>query len=104
MGLGATDFVFPSTRGVSSNAWGRCWAILPRQRDADGAAPSTQAFARHVGLPIEAILLSSYTVGSAALSPKLAPLVHFVAVDASREAVVLTCRGSPAPFESRLVC
>ncbi|KAG0142066.1 hypothetical protein CROQUDRAFT_717865 [Cronartium quercuum f. sp. fusiforme G11] len=75
MGLGRDCFNYPNTPKHSANH---------------------HAFASHVGLPVDQIILSSYAdpgqpmLGTSVLSP----LVHYVAVDHSMKAVVLTCRGT----------
>lgn len=54
------------------------------------------AFANHVDISVEDVLLSSYTddVGVSLRCTKMAPIVNFVAVDRERQAVVLACRGT----------
>jgi hypothetical protein len=54
------------------------------------------AFANHVGINVEDVLLSSYTddIGVSLRCSKMAPIVNFVAVDRERQAVVLACRGT----------
>lgn len=59
--------------------------------------PNHHAFAHHTGVSIEDILLSSYTDSNILTSvshSKLHALVHYVTVDHSAEAIVLTCRGT----------
>jgi hypothetical protein len=69
LGLGSTDFMFPSGGRYHPNTW---------------------AFAQHTNLPIECMLLSSYVDPGPALSnEKLNPLVHYIAVDHAAKAVVL---------------
>ncbi|WRT68330.1 uncharacterized protein IL334_005306 [Kwoniella shivajii] len=73
-GLGSSDFMFPSTGKHHANSW---------------------AFAQHTNIPIDCLLLSSFTESSAALIQQEAPpLVHYVAVEHSLKAIVLTCRGT----------
>ncbi|KAJ2963990.1 hypothetical protein NQZ79_g1160 [Umbelopsis isabellina] len=58
--------------------------------------PNHHAFSYHTSVPVEDILLSSYT-DSTLLSiqnPQINALVHYVTVDHAAEAVVLTCRGT----------
>lgn len=74
LGLGNSEFNFPSTGRHHSNSW---------------------AFAHHTGIAIENLLLSSYTESSATLIQRKAPpLVHYIAVDHSLKAIILTCRGT----------
>ncbi|KAI7890693.1 uncharacterized protein EV154DRAFT_245239 [Mucor mucedo] len=59
--------------------------------------PNHHAFAHHTGVAIEDILLSSYTdttILSSVSNSKLHALVHYVTVDHSAQAIVLTCRGT----------
>lgn len=59
--------------------------------------PNHHAFAHHTGVAIEDILLSSYTdsnIISSVSHSKLHALVHYVTVDHSAQAIVLTCRGT----------
>ncbi|ORX80120.1 alpha/beta-hydrolase [Basidiobolus meristosporus CBS 931.73] len=56
--------------------------------------PNHYAFAKHTSLPLESILLSSFTNVSSLSSHRLHNLVHYVAVDHSINAIVLTCRGT----------
>ncbi|KAI9364622.1 hypothetical protein BD770DRAFT_424104 [Pilaira anomala] len=59
--------------------------------------PNHHAFAHHTGVSIEDILLSSYTdttILSSVTHSKLHALVHYVTVDHSAQAIVLTCRGT----------
>ncbi|ORY04926.1 alpha/beta-hydrolase [Basidiobolus meristosporus CBS 931.73] len=56
--------------------------------------PNHYSFARHTSLPLESILLSSFTNISSLSSHRLHSLVHYVAVDHSAQAIVLTCRGT----------
>ncbi|KAK4052121.1 hypothetical protein OIV83_002415 [Microbotryomycetes sp. JL201] len=77
MGLGRSrglDFTFPDTRMPADN----------------------HAFAHHAGVPVEDILLDTYsdTQGGVFENEKISPIVNYVAVDHGREAVVLSCRGS----------
>ncbi|WWC90758.1 uncharacterized protein L201_005695 [Kwoniella dendrophila CBS 6074] len=74
LGLGSSDFMFPSTGKHHANSW---------------------AFAQHTNIPIDCLLLSSFTESSAALIQQEAPpLIHYVAVEHSLKAIVLTCRGT----------
>ncbi|WVQ99922.1 hypothetical protein IAU59_007065 [Kwoniella sp. CBS 9459] len=53
------------------------------------------SFAEHVNIPIDCILLSSFTEPSAMLVQQEAPpLVHYVAVIHEARAIALTCRGT----------
>ncbi|RUS15286.1 hypothetical protein BC937DRAFT_92650 [Endogone sp. FLAS-F59071] len=54
------------------------------------------AFSHHTGVPVEDILLSSYTDHSMfnINSPQIHALVHYVTVDHKAQAIVLTCRGT----------
>ncbi|KAL0084605.1 hypothetical protein F4703DRAFT_1916641 [Phycomyces blakesleeanus] len=58
--------------------------------------PNHHAFAHHTGLSVQDILLSSYTdmTFMSVKHPQLHALVHYVTVDHSAKAVVLTCRGT----------
>ncbi|KAK8854844.1 hypothetical protein IAR55_003583 [Kwoniella newhampshirensis] len=74
LGLGSSEFMFPSTGKHHANSW---------------------AFAQHTNIPIDCLLLSSFTESSASLIQQEAPpLVHYVAVEHDLKAVVLTCRGT----------
>ncbi|CED85167.1 Predicted lipase/calmodulin-binding heat-shock protein [Phaffia rhodozyma] len=74
LGMGQTDFMFPSTGRYHANSW---------------------AFAQHTNIPIDALLLSSYADPTpSAADEKLSPLVHYIAVDHDAKAIVLTCRGT----------
>ncbi|GAA5944013.1 hypothetical protein JCM3775_006809 [Rhodotorula graminis] len=56
---------------------------------------NNHAFAHHVGIHVEDILLSSFTDPTPAFdSEKMSPIVNYVAVDHSIKAIVLACRGS----------
>ncbi|GMK55768.1 hypothetical protein CspeluHIS016_0208240 [Cutaneotrichosporon spelunceum] len=77
LGLGNADFNFPTTGRYHANSW---------------------AFAQHTNIQIDALLLSSFTE-TEAYSPAFAqekapPLVHYVAVEHTLQAIVLTCRGT----------
>lgn len=73
-GLGNSDYNFPTTGRYHANAW---------------------AFAQHTNIPIDALLLSSFTESSNATIPdKAPPLVHYIAVEHNLKAIVLTCRGT----------
>ncbi|POW11744.1 hypothetical protein PSTT_05075, partial [Puccinia striiformis] len=53
------------------------------------------AFASHVGLTVDQILLSSFTEPNPVLGNEvLSPLVHYVSIDHDSKAIVLTCRGT----------
>jgi hypothetical protein len=58
--------------------------------------PNHHAFSYHTTVPVEDILLSSYTDSSllSIQNPQINALVHYVTVDHAAEAVVLTCRGT----------
>ncbi|KAA1119605.1 hypothetical protein PGT21_029992 [Puccinia graminis f. sp. tritici] len=74
MGIGVDSFNYPNTRKHSAN---------------------DHAFASHVGLPVDQILLSSFTEPNPVLGNEvLSPLVHYVSIDHDSKAVVLTCRGT----------
>ncbi|ORY35472.1 hypothetical protein BCR39DRAFT_555621 [Naematelia encephala] len=73
-GLGNSDYNFSSTARHHANSW---------------------AFAQHTNIPIDSLLLSSYTEQTPALPrSKAPPLVHYIAVEHKLQAVVLTCRGT----------
>ncbi|KAL1411307.1 hypothetical protein Q8F55_002258 [Vanrija albida] len=73
-GLGNADFNFPTTGRHHANSW---------------------AFAQHTNIPIDSLLLSSYSESSPAFSSaKAPPLVHYIAVEHKLKAIVLTCRGT----------
>ncbi|BGP05603.1 hypothetical protein JCM10049v2_001409 [Rhodotorula toruloides] len=56
---------------------------------------NNHAFAHHVGIHVEDILLSSFTNPAPTFGTgKLSPIVNYVALDHSIKAVVLACRGS----------
>lgn len=57
---------------------------------------NNHAFAHHVGIGVECVLLSSYSdsEGLFTASTKISPLVNFVAVDHKMKSIVLSCRGS----------
>ncbi|CAO1629371.1 unnamed protein product [Sympodiomycopsis kandeliae] len=74
--LGIGDpFQFKNTKHAHANVW---------------------AFAHHVGIPFEDVLLSSYSqqADEPFHSRQMTPIVNFVAIDRSRKAVVLACRGT----------
>jgi hypothetical protein len=74
MGLGNADMHFPTTGRHHANSW---------------------AFAQHTNIPIDALLLSSFTESSPSFaSDKSPPLVHYIAVEHHLKAIVLTCRGT----------
>ncbi|GAA6023225.1 hypothetical protein JCM11491_006486 [Sporobolomyces phaffii] len=73
LGLAKSEFKFPHTEIHANN----------------------HSFAHHVGIRVEDILLSSFTDPQPILSnEKISPIVNYVAVDHSVEAIVLSCRGS----------
>ncbi|GAA6061189.1 hypothetical protein JCM10212_002402 [Sporobolomyces blumeae] len=73
LGLAKSEFKFPHTEIHANN----------------------HSFAHHVGIDVEDILLSSFTDPQPNLSnEKISPIVNYVAVDHSLNAVVLSCRGS----------
>ncbi|GAA6039615.1 hypothetical protein JCM8097_002215 [Rhodosporidiobolus ruineniae] len=73
LGIGKHEFKFPHTQIHANN----------------------HAFAHHVGIHVEDILLSSFTDPQPAFATeKFSPIVNYVAVDHSIGAVVLACRGS----------
>ncbi|KAL0081221.1 Alpha/Beta hydrolase protein [Phycomyces blakesleeanus] len=70
---------------------------IPSAFPASADHPNHHAFAHHTGVPIQDILLSSYTDASLLSSmhhPSMHALVHYVAVDHQAKAIVLTCRGT----------
>ncbi|PLW20717.1 hypothetical protein PCANC_07359 [Puccinia coronata f. sp. avenae] len=74
MGIGVDSFNYPNTKKHSAN---------------------DHAFASHVGLAVDQILLSSFTEPNPVLGNEvLSPLVHYVSIDHDSKAVVLTCRGT----------
>ncbi|GAA5955653.1 hypothetical protein JCM21900_005074 [Sporobolomyces salmonicolor] len=73
LGIGKHEFKFPHTQIHANN----------------------HAFAHHVGIHVDDILLSSFTDPQPNLgNDKMSPIVNYVAVDHSVGAVVLSCRGS----------
>ncbi|GAA5887573.1 hypothetical protein JCM16303_004248 [Sporobolomyces ruberrimus] len=73
LGLAKSEFKFPHTEIHANN----------------------HSFAHHVGIHVEDILLSSFTDPQSNLSnEKISPIVNYVAVDHSQQAIVLSCRGS----------
>ncbi|GAA5989130.1 hypothetical protein JCM11641_007606 [Rhodosporidiobolus odoratus] len=73
LGIGKHEFKFPHTQHHANN----------------------HAFAHHVGIHVEDILLSSFTDPQPAFATEnISPIVNYVAVDHSISAVVLSCRGS----------
>ncbi|MBW0484019.1 hypothetical protein O181_023734 [Austropuccinia psidii MF-1] len=74
MGIGVDSFNYPNTKKHSAN---------------------DHAFASHVGLTVDQIVLSSFTEPHPRLgNDALSPLVHYVSIDHQIKAVVLTCRGT----------
>ncbi|KAI9012575.1 hypothetical protein CLU79DRAFT_798188 [Phycomyces nitens] len=70
---------------------------IPSAFPASADHPNHHAFAHHTGVPIQDILLSSYTDASLLSSmhhPSMHALVHYVAVDHQAKSIVLTCRGT----------
>ncbi|KAK4701439.1 hypothetical protein P7C70_g4793, partial [Phenoliferia sp. Uapishka_3] len=73
LGMGKGDFNFPHTETHANN----------------------HAFAHHVGIKVDDVLLSSYSDTPPFLGDtKISPLVNFIAVDHKMKAIVLSCRGS----------
>ncbi|GAA5943218.1 uncharacterized protein JCM15063_005295 [Sporobolomyces koalae] len=73
LGLAKSEFKFPHTEIHANN----------------------HSFAHHVGIHVDDILLSSFTDPRSDLNnDKISPIVNYVAVDHSLEAIVLSCRGS----------
>ncbi|GAA6003345.1 hypothetical protein JCM10207_000286 [Rhodosporidiobolus poonsookiae] len=73
LGIGKHEFKFPHTQIHANN----------------------HAFAHHVGIRVEDILLSSFTDPQPSFATeKMSPIVNYVAVDHSISAIVLSCRGS----------
>jgi len=71
----------------------------PKQRfvSTDTHHAEHHAFSHHTGIPIDKIVLSSFTdtkvdVGNGGNG--LVPLVHFVCIDEESKAIVVTCRGT----------
>ncbi|KAK1927073.1 Alpha/Beta hydrolase protein [Papiliotrema laurentii] len=74
LGMGSTDFTFPSTGRHHANTW---------------------SFAQHTNLSIDCILLSSHTETTPSVcAQKASTLVHYLAVDHKLQSVILTCRGT----------
>ncbi|KAN0063039.1 hypothetical protein ACQY0O_004202 [Thecaphora frezii] len=73
LGIGSLDYFFPDTTKHHANVW---------------------AFAHHVGIPVDSILLNSFSEPQPLSSERMSPLVNYVAVDDQAQAVVLTCRGT----------
>ncbi|GAC73579.1 hypothetical protein PANT_9c00195 [Moesziomyces antarcticus T-34] len=73
LGIGSLDYFFPDTSKHHANVW---------------------AFAHHVGIPVDAILLNSFSEAQPLFTEQMSPLVNYVAVDDAAKAVVLTCRGT----------
>ncbi|SNX81664.1 uncharacterized protein MEPE_00369 [Melanopsichium pennsylvanicum] len=73
LGIGSLDYFFPDTSKHHANVW---------------------AFAHHVGIPVDCILLNSFAEAQPLFTEQMSPLVNYVAVDDSAKAVVLTCRGT----------
>lgn len=72
-GIGSLDYFFPDTSKHHANVW---------------------AFAHHVGIPVDCILLNSFSEPQPLFTEQMSPLVNYVAVDQAAKAVVLTCRGT----------
>lgn len=73
LGIGSLDYFFPDTSKHHANVW---------------------AFAHHVGIPVDCILLNSFSEAQPLFTEQMSPLVNYVAVDDVAKAVVLTCRGT----------
>ncbi len=73
LGIGSLDYFFPDTSKHHANVW---------------------AFAHHVGIPVDCILLNSFSEAQPLFTEQMSPLVNYVAVDDAAKAVVLTCRGT----------
>ncbi|PWZ02674.1 hypothetical protein BCV70DRAFT_4330 [Testicularia cyperi] len=73
LGIGSLDYFFPDTSKHHANVW---------------------AFAHHVGISVDNILLNSFSEPQPLRSEKMSPLVNYVAVDDAAKAIVLTCRGT----------
>uniref|UniRef100_V5F0V9 sn-1-specific diacylglycerol lipase n=2 Tax=Kalmanozyma brasiliensis (strain GHG001) TaxID=1365824 RepID=V5F0V9_KALBG len=73
LGIGSLDYFFPDTSKHHANVW---------------------AFAHHVGIPVDCILLNSFSEAQPLFTEQMSPLVNYVAVDDAAQAVVLTCRGT----------
>ena len=73
LGIGSLDYFFPDTSKHHANVW---------------------AFAHHVGIPVDCILLNSFSEALPLFTEQMSPLVNYVAVDDAAKAVVLTCRGT----------
>ncbi|KAM0787937.1 hypothetical protein ACM66B_006142 [Microbotryomycetes sp. NB124-2] len=89
----------------SSAAYGQAFLRimgLGRSRGLDFTFPDTRmpadkhAFAHHAGVPVQDILLDTYSDMQAGIfdNEKISPIVNYIAVDHEREAIVLSCRGS----------
>ncbi|UZJ51914.1 hypothetical protein CBS101457_001234 [Exobasidium rhododendri] len=75
LGIGDTQYLFADTRERNANIF---------------------AYAHHVGIPPDAVLLSSYCEGASLPfhSEKMAPIVNYISRDDVSKAIVLTCRGT----------
>ena len=75
LGIGDMQYLFADTRERSANIF---------------------SYAHHVGIPPEAVLLSSYCEGASLPfhSEKMAPIVNYISRDDASKAIVLTCRGT----------
>lgn len=73
MGIGVDAFNYPNTKAHHSNH---------------------HAFASHVGIHVDQILLSSFVEAQGFANDQLQPLVHYVAVDHEAQSIVLTIRGT----------
>ncbi|KAI9474859.1 hypothetical protein BDB00DRAFT_202752 [Zychaea mexicana] len=87
----------------ASAAYGEAFMRILRIGDIPSVLPSSHhpnhhAFSHHTGVAVDDILLSSYTdaipLSGSVQHPQLHALVHYVTVDHSAEAIVLTCRGT----------
>ena len=73
-GIGTAEYLFADTQKHHSNIW---------------------AYAHHVGIPVDNIILSSFTEGESSFhSEKMSPIVNFISIDDDAKAVILTCRGT----------
>ncbi|SCZ91866.1 BZ3500_MvSof-1268-A1-R1_Chr5-3g08187 [Microbotryum saponariae] len=89
----------------SSAAYGQAFLRilgLGKSRGLDFSFPNTKshanshAFAHHVGIPVDDILLDSYTTPGGGIfdNHRISPIVTYLAVDHEMKAIVLSCRGS----------
>ncbi|KDE05852.1 hypothetical protein MVLG_03795 [Microbotryum lychnidis-dioicae p1A1 Lamole] len=89
----------------SSAAYGQAFLRilgLGKSRGLDFSFPNTKshanshAFAHHVGIPVDDILIDSYTTPGGGIfdNHRISPIVTYLAVDHEMKAIVLSCRGS----------